>query len=191
MIHFLLYSQGKKVRTENHKGALPLFLFGDEETEADDPVIHEDFSTQKSTSDQRVGIMKPHLNISINDLISSLYSQAEQSTSVNDEQSLNDNGLNSTKIVIPSNLANANHDIDDDSWEFQDASTGARNEDQTSVLGLEQSHAKYSTKIELNDFVEFFSNLKKELHYIALCHLENLKVSGLRNFSLPSPSIQS
>ncbi|KAG8648260.1 hypothetical protein MANES_09G166100v8 [Manihot esculenta] len=169
------HSKGNKVRTENHKGALPLFLFGDEETEADDPVIHEDFSTQKSTSDQRVGIMKPHLNISINDLISSLYSQAEQSTSVNDEQSLNDNGLNSTKIVIPSNLANANHDIDDDSWEFQDASTGARNEDQTSVLGLEQSHAKYSTKIELNDFVEFFSNLKKELHYIALCHLENLK----------------
>ncbi|KAF2307220.1 hypothetical protein GH714_025529 [Hevea brasiliensis] len=32
--------QGNKGRTENHKGPLPLSLFGDEETEADDPMIH-------------------------------------------------------------------------------------------------------------------------------------------------------
>ncbi|XP_057998690.1 uncharacterized protein LOC110660243 isoform X2 [Hevea brasiliensis] len=33
-------SKGNKGRTENHKGPLPLSLFGDEETEADDPMIH-------------------------------------------------------------------------------------------------------------------------------------------------------
>ncbi|KAF2307224.1 hypothetical protein GH714_025556 [Hevea brasiliensis] len=103
---------GNKVKTENHEGALPLSLFGDEETEADDPMIHQDISTQKSTSDQRVDIKGPHLNISINDLISSLYSRAEQSTSVNDEQSLRENGLDFTKSVMTSNLANANHDFD-------------------------------------------------------------------------------
>ncbi|XP_021653009.2 uncharacterized protein LOC110644506 isoform X2 [Hevea brasiliensis] len=167
--------QGNKVRADNLKGALPLSLFGDEETEADDPVIHQDISTQKSTSDQRVGIKSPHFNISINDLISNLYSQAEQSHLVNHEQSLSENELDFTKTVMSSNLTNANHDFDDDSWEFQDASTGARAEDQTSVHGLHECHAKYSTKIELNDYVEFFSKLKDELHYVALCHLENLK----------------
>ncbi|KAJ9131462.1 hypothetical protein P3X46_035118 [Hevea brasiliensis] len=167
--------QGNKVKTENHEGALPLSLFGDEETEADDPMIHQDISTQKSTSDQRVDIKGPHLNISINDLISSLYSRAEQSTSVNDEQSLRENGLDFTKSVMTSNLANANHDFDVDSWEFQDVSTGARAEYQTAVIGLGESHTKYSTKTELDDYVEFFSKLKKELHYIVMCHLENLK----------------
>ncbi|OAY44089.1 uncharacterized protein LOC110620221 isoform X2 [Manihot esculenta] len=166
--------QGNKVRADNHKGALPLSLFGDEETEADDPVIDQDISAQ-FTSDQRVGVKNPYFNIPINDLISRLYSQAEQSTSVNREQSLSENGLDSTKTVMSSNLGNANHDFDYDSWEFQDASAGARAEDQFSVIGLQESHTKYSTKIELNDYVELFSKLKKELYYIALCHLENLK----------------
>ncbi|XP_020540330.1 uncharacterized protein LOC105647554 isoform X2 [Jatropha curcas] len=220
------------ITADNHKGALPLSIFGDEEKEADDPVIYQDISTQASTSDRRDGIKGSCSNISINDLISSLYSQAQQNTSVNHkknlsesgldstktmmvrylanhdfgddswefqdasigpsaedrtsilglgesvtkhEQSLSGNGLDPTKTIMASSLANGNHDFDDDSWEFQDASTGSRAEDQTSVLGLGEPLTKHNTQTELNDFVEFFSKLKEELHYVLLFHLENLK----------------
>ncbi|XP_065852132.1 uncharacterized protein [Euphorbia lathyris] len=156
-----------KVEVDNNKRALPLSIFGDEEKEEDNPVIHQDSSTLITPSNLRNAI-KNH-QIDINDLISSLYSEAEQNTSVNHEEILSESGLDSTRDG-GSNLARDIHDFDDDSWEFQDASGGA----QENGYGLVE---EYSTKTEQNDYVEFFSGLREELHYTALYHLENLKKS--------------
>ncbi|XP_050223088.1 uncharacterized protein LOC126673141 isoform X2 [Mercurialis annua] len=167
--------QGNKVIADNHKGALPLSIFGDEEKETDHSVIHQDISTQMSTNNLRDSVKNPHLDMSIKDLISSLYCQAEQNDSVNNAQNLSENGLDSDETATASELANANPDPDDDSWEFQDAATGAEVEDPAFVLGLGESHTKYSNKEELNDYVQFFSKLKEKLQFAAVFHFENLK----------------
>ncbi|XP_048236151.1 uncharacterized protein LOC8285553 isoform X2 [Ricinus communis] len=167
--------QGNKVRAGNHKGALPLSIFGDEEKETDDSVIYQDISTQMPTSNSRDSIKSPRVDMSIDDLISSLYIQTEQNDSVNCAQNLSETGLDSTKTASISDLTNANYDLDDDSWEFQDAVTGAEAEDQTSVLGIGESQTKYSAKGKLNDCVQFFSTLKEELQRATLCLFENLK----------------
>jgi hypothetical protein len=161
-------------RSISHKGALPLSIFGDEGQDSNDPVSYQDISPQLSSSKPIDGVKSPHLNISINDLISSLYSQAEHDTGQNPSGS----GLSPANVVIESNLAGDSDDFDDDSWEFKDASSGIRAEDQASFIGLGEPNTKYSTKIELNDYVDFFCKLKEELHFLALCHLDNLKVSS-------------
>eukprot|EP00258_Populus_trichocarpa_P023456 XP_024439475.1 dentin sialophosphoprotein isoform X1 [Populus trichocarpa] len=163
--------KGNMARSISHKGALPLSIFGDEEQDSNDPVSYQDISPQLSSSKPIDGVKSPHLNISINDLISSLYSQAEHDTGQNPSGS----GLSPANVVIESNLAGDSDDFDDDSWEFKDASSGIRAEDQASFIGLGEPNTKYSTKIELNDYVDFFCKLKEELHFLALCHLDNLK----------------
>ncbi|KAB5529324.1 hypothetical protein DKX38_019405 [Salix brachista] len=167
--------KGSMARSISHKGALPLSIFGDEEQDSNDPVSDQDISPQLSSSKPIDGVMSPHLNISINDLISSLYSQAEHDTAVNLCQNPSGSGLSPANVVIESNLAGNSDDFDDDSWEFKDASSVIRAEDQASFIGLGEPNTKYSTKIELNDCVDFFCKLKEELHFLALFHLDNLK----------------
>ncbi|KAJ6384470.1 hypothetical protein OIU78_027721 [Salix suchowensis] len=167
--------KGSMARSISHKGALPLSIFGDEEQDSNDPVSDQDISPQLSSSKPIDGVTSPHLNISINDLISSLYSQAEHDTAVNLCQNPSGSGLSPANVVIESNLAGNSDDFDDDSWEFKDASSVIRAEDQASFIGLGEPNTKYSTKIELNDCVDFFCKLKEELHFLALCHLDNLK----------------
>ncbi|CAK7340730.1 unnamed protein product [Dovyalis caffra] len=167
--------KGNMTRSISHKVALPLSIFGDEEEDSNDPVRYQDISPQLLSSKPIDGIKSPHSNISIDDLISSLYSQPEQNTAVNHGQNPSGNGLSTTNAVIESNLAGDGDDFDDDSWEFKDASSGTRAEDQSSFVGLGEPNTKYSTKIELDDYMDFFYKLKEELHFLALSHLDNLK----------------
>ncbi|KAJ4822795.1 hypothetical protein Tsubulata_039471 [Turnera subulata] len=166
--------KGSKTELNNHKGALPLSFFGFEEEESDDPVILEDISSQMPTLNTSNGTKKPISNPSINDLISSLYSQAEPIASLNHTQISSESGIDCKDPATPE-LVNANDDFDDDSWEFKDASSGPRAADQPSVLFHGECHRTYSTRLELNDFVDFFSKLKLELHFVAQSHLDNLK----------------
>ncbi|KAJ6762763.1 hypothetical protein OIU79_023494 [Salix purpurea] len=140
--------KGSMARSISHKGALPLSIFGDEEQDSNDPVSDQDISPQL---------------------------QAEHDTAVNLCQNPSGSGLSPANVVIESNLAGNSDDFDDESWEFKDASSVIRAEDQASFIGLGEPNTKYSTKIELNDCVDFFCKLKEELHFLALCHLDNLK----------------
>uniref|UniRef100_A0A2P2JND0 Uncharacterized protein MANES_09G166100 n=1 Tax=Rhizophora mucronata TaxID=61149 RepID=A0A2P2JND0_RHIMU len=149
--------QGNNMGSDSQKGALPLSFFGEKEKEADDAVIFPDISTQMNGLKERDSFKNPHLKTSINDLISNLYSQAEQN-----------------KSVTTSDLANGDDDFDDNSWEFNYATTGNRSEDQTSILDLEKSHETYSVN-ELDDYISFFTKLKDELHNFAVFHHEDLK----------------
>ncbi|XP_044466434.1 uncharacterized protein LOC123196453 isoform X1 [Mangifera indica] len=119
--------------------------------------------------------------VSISDLITSLYNQAEQKAPVNHSQKPSEIGLDSLIKAVDSNLVDGDGDLDDDSWEFKDAVSRTVDE-QISVPGLEDPHVKHSTKvepkklIEQKDYADFYSKLEDELWFVAQCHLDNLKV---------------
>ncbi|KAL3591228.1 hypothetical protein D5086_009868 [Populus alba] len=167
--------KGNMARSISQNGALPLSIFGDEEEDSNDPVSYQDISSELPDSKPIDGIKSPHSNFAINDLISSLYSQAEQNTAIITGQNPSGNGLSLINAIKESNLAGDNDDFDDDSWEFKVASSGTRAEDQASFIGLGEANTDYSSKTELNDYVDFFCKLKEELLCLALCHLDNLK----------------
>ncbi|KAF3944434.1 hypothetical protein CMV_029092 [Castanea mollissima] len=166
--------QRNEVRSENHKEPLPMSIFSDGKLESDDSSILQDISSFTPTPNPKSNIQSPDSNISINDLISTLYSQAEQHASVNNMPKESDHETHSTSTVFESDLGNSD-DFDDDSWDFKDAISGTRAEDQTSDIDLVDSQKKPSSTLELNDCVDFFCKLKGELCSIALCHLDNLK----------------
>ncbi|KAJ6775365.1 hypothetical protein OIU79_018522 [Salix purpurea] len=166
--------KGNMARSISQKGALPLSIFGDEEEDSNDPVSYRDISSELPDS-KPIDDIKSHSINAINDLISSLYGQAEHNTALINVQNPSGNGLSPINTVMESNLAGDNDDFDDDSWEFKDASSGTRAEDQVSFIGLGEANTDCSSKTELNDYVDFFCKLKEELHCLALCHLDNLK----------------
>ncbi|KAK8486409.1 hypothetical protein V6N13_090854 [Hibiscus sabdariffa] len=165
--------QGNEDTSKKSKGALPLSIFGDVEVETEDPLRYEDVSIKHNTS--RVGIKDTHPNISINDLISNLYSQAEKKAPLNQISKPSENELLSSHIVVGSDLVNGDDNFDDDSWEFKDAVSGTRGENQNPKLGYGESYEKFSTKTELNDYVDLYSKLASELCFVALSHLDNMK----------------
>lgn len=162
------------MKLENHKGALPLSLFGDGEHETDNSLISQDALTSNPAPTASDSAKKsPRSNISINDLISSLYSQAEQNTFVNPIQSPNEDHLGSTQKAV---LVDDDGDFDDDSWEFKGSFSRSIGESQTSTPADGDSHIKYSTDMEQKEYADFYSRLKDELYVVARCHLDNLKV---------------
>lgn len=164
---------GNEVKLENHKGALPLSLFGDGEHEIDNSLIYQDALTSNPDPTARVNAKtSPRSNISINDLISSLYSQAERNSSVNHMQSPSEDHLGSTQKGA---LIEDDGDFDDDSWEFKGSFSRSIGESQTSTPADGDSHIKYSTNVEQKEYADFYSKLKDELYVVARCHLDNLK----------------
>ncbi|MBA0742488.1 hypothetical protein Gogos_015539, partial [Gossypium gossypioides] len=166
------YIQGNEETSKKNKGALPLSIFGDEEIESEDPLKHEDVSILKPTT-TKAGLKDTRSNISINDLISSLYSQSETNTSLN-PISNPENGLLSSQIDVGSSLVNGDN-FDDDSWEFKGAVSGTGGENQNSSFSFGDSYEKYTIKTELNDYLDLYSKLTTELCFVALSHLENMK----------------
>lgn len=154
-------------------------IFSDRNLDSDDPFILKDASTVTPASNPRDNIKSLGSNISINDLISSLYSEAEQNASVNHIPKASDNGMHSTTTVFESDLVNIDDDFDEDSWDFKDAVSGTRAEDHSSDIDLVDSQKTLSTTLELNDCVDFYCKLKDELCSVVLCRLDNLKVGKL------------
>ncbi|XP_021282646.1 uncharacterized protein LOC110415347 [Herrania umbratica] len=164
--------QGNKERVEKHKGALPLSIFGDAELETNDSLRYEDVSIHKPTSPRTV-MKDTHSNISLNDLISSLYSQAENNASLNHISNPSEDL--SSQTVVDSNLVNDDNDFNDDSWEFKGADSGTQGENQNSLHRYGESYEKYSTKTWLDECVDFYSKMTAELCFVALIHLDNMK----------------
>ncbi|KAF3454588.1 hypothetical protein FNV43_RR05036 [Rhamnella rubrinervis] len=146
---------------ENNRKALPISLFGDEELETNESSIHQDVSNIPAFLSTN-SIKPPSSSLSINDLISSLYSQVEHNTSENHTPTLSENGMYSATKVVELDLVKHDDDFDDDSWEFKDAFTNSQDHDQTSIACVEDSSIKSSTKLQLNDCLEFYSKLKDE-----------------------------
>lgn len=159
---------------EKQKGALPLSIFGDMDPETDDSLAFPVVSTNGPPA-SKVSSNDPGSSVSIKDLISTLYSQAEQNGSVNHRDSPNDNGFGSTKQEVAPNLVDEDDGFDDNSWEFKGALSGSGDGNQKSVLGVQDSSNWYSTEAGMNVYEDFYSKLKDELCFVALSHLDRLK----------------
>ncbi|RDX82586.1 hypothetical protein CR513_36601, partial [Mucuna pruriens] len=91
--------------------------------------------------------------------------ESAQRTSFNHAPQVNENGLQSSPTILNSELTNGDDDFEDDSWDFKDAISGTRSQDQASTLDHKDSI----------DYLEFYSKLKDELCNSVLFHLQNLK----------------
>ncbi|KAH7845357.1 hypothetical protein Vadar_001102 [Vaccinium darrowii] len=116
-----LNQEGNETISNNHKGALPLSIFGDDELETDDsPNVQGAFTFKPCYP--RNGLNSQGSNIPINDLISNLYSQAEQIPPVESTGIHTGNGLDSSDEVKDLSTMNSDDDFEDASWDFKDAS---------------------------------------------------------------------
>ncbi|KAI7727921.1 hypothetical protein M8C21_010677 [Ambrosia artemisiifolia] len=145
---------------KNYKEPVPLSIFGiEEDPEADNSLNLEHELFKSSTKHTR----NPSSNLSINDILSDLYSQAQPISSDGKEDL-----LHSANKEYGSHVADHNDNDDDgfndDSWEFKDASF------QSSVENQNSSFEK-----KLNNCVNLYSNLKDDLCAVARRHLHSLK----------------
>ncbi|XP_057962373.1 uncharacterized protein LOC131153945 [Malania oleifera] len=163
---------GNEKSPGTHKGALPISIFGDEILDTDDSLNLQDAFVYKPSSYTKNNINSQGSNKPINDLISNLYTQAEPIRSADSTQNPAENGLNSTQKALASDTVNSD---DDFSWEFKDALSENGVEDMNSVPSLGDTNKKSSTRLELNDYMDFYVKLKDELYFVTLRHLESLK----------------
>ncbi|KAM0056253.1 hypothetical protein Hdeb2414_s0006g00216111 [Helianthus debilis subsp. tardiflorus] len=155
--------EGFEASKKNYKEPVPLSIFGiEEDPEADNSLNleHELFKT--STKHTRT----LSSNLSINDILSDLYSQAQPISSATKKDLLHSTGNEYGSRVADHNDNDSDDDDDDgfadDSWEFKDASFQVGNQN----LSFEKKR---------DDCVNLYSNLKDELCVVARRHLHSLK----------------
>ncbi|KAK4378981.1 hypothetical protein RND71_000843 [Anisodus tanguticus] len=163
--------QVKESKLENHKGALPLSIFGDEELEIDGSSNIEDIFVLHNASYSKNN-RSPDSNISINDLISNLYSQAEPISPGHGPQDL---VSNSDLLNGEDDLDDGEDDLDDGEWEFKDGSSQMRLHNDISLLTLEDPPQRSFSNLILDDYLDLYSKLRNELCYHAKRHLDDLK----------------
>ncbi|KAM3378187.1 hypothetical protein P3S68_010600 [Capsicum galapagoense] len=166
--------QVKETKLENHKGALPLSIFGDEELEIDGSSNTEDIFFPHNVSYLKNDRSRAS-NISINDLISNLYSEAEQISPVHSVQVPNSISVGPQDSVSSSNLLNGEDDLDDDEWEFKDGSSQMNSYNDISLLTSEDPPQRSFSSLNLDNCLNLYSKLRNELCYHAKCHLDDLK----------------
>ncbi|KAK7269321.1 hypothetical protein RIF29_22045 [Crotalaria pallida] len=117
-----------------------------------------------------------------------------QKSSFNHAPQLIENGLQSSPTVLNSDLMNDADGFEDDSWEFKDAFSVTRSQDQASAINHIDSPTQLSTKLEPVDYVDFYSKLKDELCNAVLFHFKNLKaaqnVSSISGYDAKATTLQ-
>ncbi|XP_011087384.1 uncharacterized protein LOC105168888 isoform X2 [Sesamum indicum] len=165
--------QGKDRVLNYHKGAIPLSIFGNEEPESDGSSDVQDVCTYQSTSEQRNNHTSTTV-ISISDLISNLYSQTEQISSISTVQTPSKTRLSLSNAVSSPNRVNDDDHLDHDSWDFKDASQ-TRYDSEVSLYSVGNTHLSVSSRRKLNNHLDFYSKLKEELCFVTKCQIESLK----------------
>lgn len=115
--------------------------------------VFQGFSSYAPASSIRNSFNSPGSSLSINDLIWNLYGQAEQKTSHGTPKA-SENG----QAVLDSNLVTGDDDFNDDSWEFKDASHGAR-----SLESVEKTHSNHEPQVSENRLQPLTTILKPDL----------------------------
>ncbi|PIN12260.1 hypothetical protein CDL12_15132 [Handroanthus impetiginosus] len=165
--------QEKDMELNHHKGMIPLSIFGNEEPTNGGTSDVQDVFMHQATSNQR-NSGTPTSVISISDLISSLYSQAELTSSINNIEKLTTAPLSLPDVVSGSNLVNDGDHHDYSSWDFKDASQKRVN-GESSARSVGETYPSIHSELKLNNYLDFYSKLKEELCFVAKCHLETLK----------------
>ncbi|XP_058760589.1 uncharacterized protein LOC131633927 [Vicia villosa] len=115
------------IASENRREALPLSIFGDdmpdknEMPDTNEHSVPQDLSPRAPVSPMQNNFNSPGSNLSINDLIWSLYSQSENKTSPNVTPKASENQIRASPELSASGLDHSD-DFDDDFGDFKDAS---------------------------------------------------------------------
>lgn len=147
------------------KGLLPLSFFEDEKLGTSDTLAHEDNLVSVCDFSMKDKTKARSPTVSINDLISSLYSQVEEKSAVKLSEKSDGYGFVSVEAATDSNIVNG----EDDSWEFQgptntmtDLSTAERGDEFDSAwqfqgpsLALTSSDVAYVVDEFVDDSCEF------------------------------------
>ncbi|XP_042060015.1 uncharacterized protein LOC121804510 isoform X1 [Salvia splendens] len=169
--------QEKDTNLNHHRGAIPLSIFGDEEPENGSSSDVQDIFSHQSIPAKKSDHIASTVD-SISDMISNLYSQAEQTSSIKTEHNLSGSQLNLPSVVSSSDLVdNDDNDDDDDdggSWDFKDASEIGF-DSQASLTSGEDAYMSKSSKLKLDSYLAFYLKLKEELCFIGKNHIDGLK----------------
>ncbi|XP_058082264.1 uncharacterized protein LOC131230387 isoform X3 [Magnolia sinica] len=111
----------------------------------------------------------------VSDLISDLYSQAEQISTVNSTRQPTANEFSSTQLGLNSDLVNGDDDLDENDWEFKDAFSEGTVGNGDPGFETVDAHQNFSAELKLKNFVGFYSRLKDEARFFILDHLDDLK----------------
>ncbi|CAH9075928.1 unnamed protein product [Cuscuta epithymum] len=150
------------------EGALPFSVPGIEELDVDvSSPINDSFTCHQIAK-------KPEPAISINDIIPSFYNQVEHTSSVNSLENLS-NVVESPYLGDVSNLVNGEDVLGDEPWEPKGAITQRRAESETCSLDHGEPLPSSLTIRKLDSYVDFYSELKKELCLHSKHNLPNLK----------------
>ncbi|KAI3747387.1 hypothetical protein L6452_09842 [Arctium lappa] len=163
--------EGSEASSKNYKEPVPLSIFGIEEEPQTDSYMNLQHEFFKSSTHGK-NMQNQSSNLSINDILSDLYSQAKpiSSPSLGHNPDGEANLLHSTGKEYSSHAEDDDDNFDDvdnfddGSWEFKDASSESRPESQN-----------LSFKKRLHNCMDFYSSLKDELCLVARCHLHVLK----------------
>ncbi|GER32916.1 nucleolar GTPase [Striga asiatica] len=151
-----LEPEEKDTKVDYLTQALPL-TFGNEQPEAD-------LFKRQSTSDQRNSQI-PTATISVNDWISSLYSQPEHTSSINTFQEPAKTQLCISNAFSSSTVVNHDDHLDERSWSHKDAL-----EKRVDIGGEDTS-----SELKLNSYLDFYIKLKEELLFVAKSHFGRVK----------------
>lgn len=160
----------KHEKSEKHQGngkkeALPLSLFGDEDLEKEDTIVPGDAFIKEPAPDTR-DRTKLTAGTSINDLISSLYSESIPSTPAADIKKLSEGALNTTWTNLEPDSAIKEDDFGD--WDFQDAITPRGDEPQnfgtsTQCLSVDGSNSSHTVPVSrLNNNLNVLKDISWE-----------------------------
>ncbi|XP_030467000.1 uncharacterized protein LOC115685982 isoform X2 [Syzygium oleosum] len=145
----------KHERNEKHHGngkkeALPLSLFGDEDLGKEDTIVQDDSFIKEPAPDTR-DRTKLTSGTSINDLISSLYSESMPNTPAADIKMLSEGALNTTWTNSETDSAIKEDDFGD--WDFQGAAYTPRGDEPQSFgtstpwLSIDGSNSSHTVPV--------------------------------------------
>lgn len=159
-------------------------IFGNDEQDSGDKIPQDGFLHMPTIFVGNGVNGSNSTSIAFNDLISSLYNQAEQTSPAKNVQKPVENGFNSASLGSNSDLV-SDDDWDENGWEFKDAFSEARTKDLNSGSEIVTTHKEFAAGLKPENFVDFYSRLKEESCFLILRHLDCLKVSAhslLRSF---------
>lgn len=130
----------------------------------------QDMFVYQPASDKRIS-HTPATNLSINELISSLYVQSEQVSSMNDREKQTNVKSNFSDAVSNSSVGQ----LEDIMWEFGDATqTKVGSGEYLNNIG--DMHSTPSSQMKMNNHLDFYLKLKKQLCLVIERHIEDLRV---------------
>ncbi|KAH9612376.1 hypothetical protein KSS87_005787 [Heliosperma pusillum] len=159
----------------NSKEALPLSLFGDSTEETSETLNHSDELFHKQTSNPGNAFSGQSSMVSIHDLITNLYSQAQSVQSVGSKVELAENGVHDIQEKESPSFGE-DDEWDDNSWEFKGAFREAGvGEQPSSAISGSVAHIQLEVSQNVQDYIHLYTELRNSLCFILSSQLDELQ----------------